>query len=85
MRKLWQISKVKMIEESIKLMKSRMQKGGYPKRVHMRTRKREFEKSVIRYARTKMNGSKQMLWSIFCALVGQVHHHQGKCRCFLPP
>ena len=60
-------------------------KRGYPKRVHMRTRKREFEKSVIRYARTKMNGPKQMLWSIFCALVGQVHHHQGKCRCFLPP
>ena len=40
MRKLWQTSKVKMGEESMKSMKSRTQKGGYSKGVHMRTRGR---------------------------------------------
>ena len=41
MRKLWKMSKVKMGEESIKLMKLRTQKGGYSKCVHMPTRERE--------------------------------------------
>ena len=34
-------------------MKSHTQKGVYSKCVHMRTRKRGVEKSVIRYVRTK--------------------------------
>ena len=36
----------------------------------------------------KINGPKQMLWNIFCALVRprilEHHHHQGRCSCFLP-
>ena len=52
MRKLWQTNKVKMVEESIKSMKSRTQKGGYSKCVHVRTRERRVEKSVIRYVPT---------------------------------
>ena len=53
MRKLWQTSRVKMGEESIESAKSRKQNGGYSKCVHLRTRGREAEKSVIRYVRTK--------------------------------
>ena len=41
MRKLWQASKVKIGEESIKSMKSHTQKGSYSKRVHMRTKGKE--------------------------------------------
>ena len=41
MRKLWQTTKVKIGEENIKSIKSRTQKGGYSKCVHMRTRGRQ--------------------------------------------
>ena len=37
MRKLWETSKVKIGEESIKSMKSHTQDAGYSKCVHMRT------------------------------------------------
>ena len=37
MRKLWQTSKVKMGEESIKSIKSRTQKGVYSKGLDIRT------------------------------------------------
>ena len=37
MRKLWEMSKVKIGEESIKSMKSHTQDAGYSKCVHMRT------------------------------------------------
>ena len=52
MRKLWQTNKVKMGEEIIKSMKSRTQNRCYSKYVHMRTKGRGFEKSVIKYVRT---------------------------------
>ena len=38
MGKLWQTSKVKMGEETIRSMKSRTQKGAYSECVHVRTR-----------------------------------------------
>ena len=38
MWKLWQTSKVKMGEETIRSMKSHTQKGAYSECVHMRTR-----------------------------------------------
>ena len=41
MRKLWQTSKGKIAEESIKSMKSRKQNGSYSKCIHMRPRRRE--------------------------------------------
>ena len=48
MRKLWQTSKDKMGEESIKSMKLHTQKESYYKYVHMCTRGRGVEKLVIR-------------------------------------
>ena len=42
MRKLWQMSKDKMGEESIKSMISHKQKRSYSKHVNMRTRGRGF-------------------------------------------
>ena len=53
MKKLWQTSKIKTGEESIKSMKSRTQKVGYSNYVHMHTRRRGVEKYVIRYVRIK--------------------------------
>ena len=36
----------------------------------------------------EMDGPKQMLWNMFCALIRpstlEHHHQQGKCCCFLP-
>ena len=63
---LWQTSQVKMVEESVKSMRSRTQKGFTLKACICVQGERGFEKSVIRY----IDGSKQMLWNIFCALVG---------------
>ena len=51
MTKLWQTSKVKMGEETIKSMKSRTQKRGYSKCVHMRTREKRVEKFSLSYVR----------------------------------
>ena len=48
MRKLWQTSKVKKGDESIKSTKSHEQNGGYAKYVHMFSRGRNVEKFVIR-------------------------------------
>ena len=73
MKKPWQMSKVKMGEESIKSMKSRKQKGGYSKCVNMRTSGREVEKSVIRYVRTKWMAPDKCSGIFFVHWSGQVH------------
>ena len=88
MQKLWQMSKAKMGEESIKSMKSHMQKvvilnahicvqgGG------------EVEKPVIRYVRTTWMAPNKCCEFFFRALVqsSKLEHQrqQGKCRSFLP-
>ena len=73
MRKLWQTSKVKMGEESIKSMKSHTQKESYSKRVHMRTSRRELEKLVIRYVRTKWMTPDKCCGIFFVHWPGQVY------------
>ena len=88
MRKLWKTSKVKMGEESFKLVTSRTQKrvtlNVY---IYVQGGGGGVEKSVIdTYVR--MDDPKNMFWNIFCALVwpSTLEHYrqQGKCYCFLP-
>ena len=67
MRKLWQTSKVKMWEESVKLMNSRTQKRGYSKCVHIRTRGRgRGWKIGHRYVRTNAWPQKYVLEYFLC-------------------
>ena len=73
MRKLWQTSKVKMREESVKSMKSRKPKGGCSKCVNMSTRERGVKKSVIRYVRTKWMAPDKCCGILFVHWSGQVH------------
>ena len=73
MRKLWQTSRVKVGEESMKSMKSRTQKDSYSKQVPMRTRWRGIEKSVIRYVRTKWMAPDKCCGIFFVHWSGQIH------------
>ena len=80
------MSKVKMGEESIKSMKSYTQNGGYFKCLHMCTRGGGCEIG-LKIRTYLMDGPKQMLLNIFCALLRpctEHHRQQGKSRCFLP-
>ena len=73
MRKLWQSSKVKMWEESIKSMKSRTQKWAYSKYVHKRARGRRVEKSVIRYVCNKWMAHNKCCGTFFIHWSSQVN------------
>ena len=78
MRKVWQTSKVEMGKESIKLVKSHTQKGGYCKCVDMSTRERRWErggveKSVIKYVRTKWMAPNKHCGMFFVHCSCQVH------------
>ena len=79
MRKVWQTSKVEMGKESIKLVKSHTQKGGYSKCIDMSTRERRWErgggveKSVIKYVRTKWMAPNKYCGIFFVHWSGQVH------------
>ena len=87
MRKLWQTRKVKMGEKSIKSMKSRTQKGGYSKCVHMRTRGRWLKnRSKDTYV---LNGWPQTYVVEYFLRISPAEYTRAspparKCRCFLP-
>ena len=79
MRKLWQTSKGKIAEESIKSMKSRKQKRSYSKCIHMRPRRREAKKC---YKHTNWMTPNKCCGILFVDCSGQVH--KKNCRCFFP-
>ena len=58
---------------SVKSMKSRTQKGGYCKCVHIRTGGRRIEKSVIRYVSTKWMAPNKCCGIFFVQWSGQMH------------
>ena len=71
MRKLWQTSKGKIAEESIKSMKSRKQNGSYSKCIHMRPRRREAKNC---YTHTNWMTSNKCCGILFVDCSGQVHY-----------
>ena len=71
MRKLWQMSKVRMVEESIKSMKSHKQKGVTLDAYLCLQRGRGVEKLVIRYVSTKWMAPNKCCGIFFVPCSGQ--------------
>ena len=80
-KKQYERTTAKLVEESIKSMKSRKQKGSYSKCVHMRSEGKGVESSIIRYVRDKWMPSNKCFGIFFVHWSGFLEHHrqQGKC------
>ena len=79
MKKLWQMSKVKMGKKSTKSMKSRTQKGSCSKCVHIRTSGRGVEKFVMRYVDTKWMFPNKYCASASARVVSRQPAFMGRC------